>query len=265
MAHFKYRPLDTSKNEIRLLFPAIRAGSTARQHIAFECECQYTGEEAFATPDLTMEFELRTVSLDLNPDYTALSYVWGDRSEKRNIAVDGDIFSVTKNLEYLEHRQIRPALWIDAICIDQGSSDEKSSQVPLMARIYSKARRVIVWLGPGSDSTDLTIRMLRQFHNCAWDGHPWCDSSSPFYRRKGFEDLHHHFKRGSVGERFLLALLVPRGHATQQVNANASTASEKFTIDLRHFYHSGKSILYRDWSSRVWTVQEYLLSSACTF
>jgi hypothetical protein len=37
--------------------------------------------------------------------------------------------------------------WVDAICINQRNSEERTQQVRLMAKIYSKAHRVIVWLG----------------------------------------------------------------------------------------------------------------------
>jgi hypothetical protein len=39
-------------------------------------------------------------------------------------------------------------LWVDAICINQGDNTEKAGQIQYMAEIYSKASRVIVWLGP---------------------------------------------------------------------------------------------------------------------
>ncbi|KAK4098470.1 hypothetical protein N658DRAFT_476979 [Parathielavia hyrcaniae] len=38
-------------------------------------------------------------------------------------------------------------LWIDAICIDQGSPAEKAAQIPLMGEVYSRAGRVLAWLG----------------------------------------------------------------------------------------------------------------------
>ena len=37
--------------------------------------------------------------------------------------------------------------WIDAICIDQGSRSERTHQVAQMSMIYSRAYRVITWLG----------------------------------------------------------------------------------------------------------------------
>ena len=39
------------------------------------------------------------------------------------------------------------AIWIDAICINQADAAEKSDQVSRMGVIYSRAARVIVWLG----------------------------------------------------------------------------------------------------------------------
>jgi hypothetical protein len=38
-------------------------------------------------------------------------------------------------------------MWVDALCINQGNLEERKQQVQLMAKIYSKAHRVIVWLG----------------------------------------------------------------------------------------------------------------------
>lgn len=44
-------------------------------------------------------------------------------------------------------------LWVDAICIDQKNPKEQGQQVQLMARIYSSANRVIVWLGEETEET----------------------------------------------------------------------------------------------------------------
>jgi hypothetical protein len=68
--------------------------------------------------------------------YEALPYVWGDSEARRPIILDGKIFEVTVNLfSALSHLQLegRPrVLWIDAICIDQNSTQEKKSS----SRIY---------------------------------------------------------------------------------------------------------------------------------
>jgi hypothetical protein len=56
-------------------------------------------------------------------------------------------------------------LWIDAICIDQRkekhSTKERNSQVQMMGEIFNEARRVLVWLGTGDESTPWAFRLLR--------------------------------------------------------------------------------------------------------
>lgn len=41
---------------------------------------------------------------------------------------------------------IRP-IWIDALCINQDNLEERSSQVALMNKVYSRAYIAIIWLG----------------------------------------------------------------------------------------------------------------------
>jgi hypothetical protein len=45
-------------------------------------------------------------------------------------------------------------LWVDAICINQGNNEERAQQVQLMAKIYSRATRVLVWLGETAANSD---------------------------------------------------------------------------------------------------------------
>jgi hypothetical protein len=53
-------------------------------------------------------------------------------------------------------------LWVDAICIDQGSAAEKSTQVPLMDKIYAAASRVIIWLGEGVLEDEMLFRRAQK-------------------------------------------------------------------------------------------------------
>jgi hypothetical protein len=83
--------------------------------------------------------------------YEALSYVWGDVRKTSPIYVDNNQFPVTVNLYAalfrLRDHSFERIMWIDAICINQENSKEQGQQVQLMAKIYSSAHRVIVWLG----------------------------------------------------------------------------------------------------------------------
>lgn len=51
-----------------------------------------------------------------------------------------------------------PWLWIDQLCIDQSSIDEKNHQVAQMGAIFSEAIEVLVWLGKGTDGTEEAVR-----------------------------------------------------------------------------------------------------------
>ncbi|KIN02711.1 hypothetical protein OIDMADRAFT_119868, partial [Oidiodendron maius Zn] len=85
------------------------------------------------------------------PKYEALSYEWGSLLPSYNLIINGAPFSIRKNLHdaliSLRNQREGRVLWIDAICINQTDDAEKSQQVQIMHLIYSKADRVIGWLG----------------------------------------------------------------------------------------------------------------------
>ena len=107
---------------------------------------------------------LEVVSLNDNPRYEALSYAWGDPKITCTIKLDEVQWEVTTNLEaglrHLRGNVNEKVLWIDAICIDQGSNDEKNYQVPLMKTIYTNASIVRVWLGESTEGSDEAMRIL---------------------------------------------------------------------------------------------------------
>lgn len=101
--------------------------------------------------------------------FEALSYVWGrEKSEDVLLCTDnqGNILGqleLTRNLEQalraLRQPQQRRILWIDAICIRQDDTAERSRQVSYMRSVYNNASRVIVWLG----EKDATVRRAFEF------------------------------------------------------------------------------------------------------
>ena len=142
--HAVYAPLKSDAQEIRLL----------RLKPSRNIEAQPQGY-------------LVTVSLKLNPQYEALSYVWGDPSITKPVELDGMQWKVTSNL-YAALQNLRDAseellIWVDALCINQSSTDERSSQVLLMKDIYSKAGIVRVWLGEPTPGSDNALEILREF------------------------------------------------------------------------------------------------------
>jgi hypothetical protein len=105
--------------------------------------------------DADLQCKLRNYSLQKLGSgthlYEALSYVWGDPDNPQPIYINKMKFSVRANLyaallQLRDHSFIR-IIWVDAVCIDQENLEERRQQVQIMAKIYSNAHRVIVWLG----------------------------------------------------------------------------------------------------------------------
>ncbi|CAI9637141.1 unnamed protein product [Alternaria burnsii] len=122
-----YSPLDALRKEIRLLH--VHSGAW--------------------NDDL--ECHLETVSLDDNPRFYAISYVWGDPNITLPITIDGEPLAITRNLrnglQRLRKTDETLIIYADAACINQSDVNERSEQVRLMGEIYSSAEEVFIWLG----------------------------------------------------------------------------------------------------------------------
>ncbi|WJG35595.1 heterokaryon incompatibility protein-domain-containing protein [Fusarium oxysporum Fo47] len=82
---------------------------------------------------------------DLIEPYTALSYVWGDASQRGVIHLGGSAKEITASLD-AALRDMRDKsrvcrIWADALCIDQSNNAEKGVQVTLMADEIDGVRR----------------------------------------------------------------------------------------------------------------------------
>jgi Heterokaryon incompatibility protein (HET) len=119
------------------------------------------------TWDNKIECDIEHANLDSNPDYEALSYTWGPPTDLRSIFISGYEVKVRPNLEialrYLRRPDEGRTLWIDALSINQQDIAERNAQVPRMYTIYSKARRVLAWLGePGADGEE-GMKLMEKF------------------------------------------------------------------------------------------------------
>ena len=155
---------------------------------------------------------LRVAHLDENPDFDAISYSWrkdtaagfiGARlfviDAKRYprfkaihgrgcaIMCDNQLLRIQENLYdfllHLRRRKSGRSLWIDAICIDQGTyddkdkekekEDEKLNQILIMGRIYNSATSVLVWLGEATSSTKTGVWFMEQLRSSPtkYEGH----------------------------------------------------------------------------------------------
>ncbi|KAF2636806.1 HET-domain-containing protein [Massarina eburnea CBS 473.64] len=212
-------------------------------------------------PNDRIQCQIKIVDLNHAPKYSALSYTWGDPGanpddehipplppgkDEYEILCDGHPLKVTKNCyafllsfrkakatdtnhqssrknaEFIERTFSSYLIWIDAICINQSSLGERSSQVRIMDRIYRQAQQVIVWLGPSDSSTKLAVQVIANLANIPIKKCRELFMTSPLstdpYERLG----------------------IP-------------------TISKKDFM-SVKALLERSWFARSWTVQEYVLA-----
>lgn len=109
--------------------------------------------------------ELKRISIDKNPVYEALSYVWGDANDCTPIRVGSGILNITWNLfgalQALSPRKSRRTIWIDALCINQKDANERNHQVLFMKDIFTRASRVLIWLGPAADDSDAVMDYIK--------------------------------------------------------------------------------------------------------
>lgn len=127
----------------------------------------------------TVRCEIIHESLAEPPEYTAISYAWGDPDEKRDIEIEHDVldedqetvrkaisFRVTVNLygalQALRKEDRDVLVWIDGLCIDQENNKERARQVRLMSRIYGSAAAVAIWLGPEANESNNALRILKK-------------------------------------------------------------------------------------------------------
>jgi hypothetical protein len=107
------------------------------------------------SPTDSIQCQLRHRLQGEDCDYDALSYAWDNQEPTSSVAITSQhslynlpiIPNLEAALRQLRHPHRPTVLWVDAICINQASNNEKSHQVPMMSKIYSEAKNVRVWLG----------------------------------------------------------------------------------------------------------------------
>jgi hypothetical protein len=122
--------------------------------------------------DGELEGSLVTVSLSHLPEFIALSYTWGDRTNPEKMIVNGGWVTIRRNLAAaLRNPLLREkinstntkAIWVDSLCINQQDLSERGFQVQRMRQVYMQGR-TYVWLGEGDASSRAAIGLLRQLH-----------------------------------------------------------------------------------------------------
>lgn len=205
-------------------------------------------------------FWLGTYSLEEAPRFNALSYVWGQCPDPpvhciwcSNKTTPGSaILSIAPNLSgalpFLKAFSIRP-IWVDAVCINQESREEKERVVPKMEEYYSRAEEVLIWLGPSCDNSGLAIDVLN------WICFP---------ERRGSLQLGLCGPGGTleIGQLEVISLALQNN---EHISVPDRDIQRLGFPNMDHPLWSALTALYgRQWFSRLWTFQEAMLARNAT-
>lgn len=185
-------------------------------------------------------------SLD-TAEFDALSYVWGDQRTRVQIQCNGKSITVGQSLHaaLMEYRsrlrwgrgrdgdRVR-GLWADAICINQSDEMEKTEQVRMMRDIYKAAKFTIIWLGPLEDGDIQAIQIAQ----LAWE-------RCPEHLRHELKGTRQDYREFKCSRRGLPAPF-----------EGDPFGDQVFDPTWKRLF----KILNHPWFSRIWIVQELLVS-----
>ncbi|KAF2132408.1 hypothetical protein P153DRAFT_285074, partial [Dothidotthia symphoricarpi CBS 119687] len=152
---------DVTYRKLRKKFESSRQRANSSETLKFIYSSQLSGrniriiELLPGEPGDQLACNVAEASLDDPPSYEAISYVWGDPSVKEPVQCNGCVVfvtvSLTQALRRIRHPKASRLVWADAIALNQDDETEKNHQVRLMGEVYSRAAKVIIWLGPDDD------------------------------------------------------------------------------------------------------------------
>lgn len=245
-----YRPLQHMDREIRLL--VVKPGRYDEPVHACFAHTSLVGEP----PDQQVGFD-------------ALSYCWGDSPERVDIVLDTDSMgtiplsisgTVARAIRRLRSPDAPLRIWIDAICINQTDTGERSQQVSIMGTIYSRARVVHIWLDEGNAALEAALRVVRDISNChrrvCPGGHKCsCHGTAHTLRAEDFDAM---ASKEGVSFACLLEIFHHHAYFTPTFGSYAvEAAGGKGNVHLSYFM---QSLVQHPWFQRVWVVQEATLS-----
>ena len=168
------------KELVKTLPPGWNAVRTVENRFLFEDE--KTEDTTWTHPDSKFDISqygsrLQRPYPGFQPEYEALSYVWGSEDNPETVYVEllhgsfspsissTSTMQIGRNLalalRHLRYPNKTRTLWVDAICINQRDDNERNVQIRRMADIYELAQRVVVWLGPEANDSKLAISTLQ--------------------------------------------------------------------------------------------------------
>jgi ankyrin repeat protein len=126
---------------------------------------------------------------------------------------------------FAEEDLLVAVLDVDRVCINQGDHKEKGHQVQQMSNIYSRAQRVVIWLGEPTIDMDVFMESMEEL-----------DTESIKYSRNSWK------------------ISDP---AWRDIWSTVQRKLRDRHTDLEAQQHDGlESLLWRPWFTRVWILQE---------
>ena len=148
--HFEHPVLNDSSKQIRLLKLS-------------------TGHRSNDPPQGVISFTISVRDINHLPAYDAVSYTWGDHQKTNKVIINNRRFDVSRNCWYAlwqissRSQGKKNFIWIDQICIDQSSIQERSAQVALMGSIYENATTVVASLGDHRDDSEYLYSKMHDY------------------------------------------------------------------------------------------------------
>lgn len=132
-------------------------------------------------------------------------------------------------------RPRRLPIWIDAVCINQSDVSERNMQVAMMARIYSSAQLVVVWLGAMEEETDSALNEILHVNGHTSAHSPQDSEKAQAQPKEQFGK--HHFGYACPGEPLTARCPHPMSEGSTQ-----------------------KALGKKAWFNRIWVIQELALA-----
>jgi hypothetical protein len=195
--------------------------------------------------------------------YEALSYVWGSQNVTRPIFLNRKEFRVTFNLEgalrnlreQFKNDDNAKVFWIDALCINQKDTEERTNQVQLMGDIYRRCEQVIVYLGdrldgrhrPEQPSVAIRLNRYETIPDNMCDGDADLDIVNIFNLLQDLAQDKHLIGIPAFSKQHYPS----EPHTNTKSRANYDESSKLFE-SLRRMMQPP----FTPWWSRVWVIQE---------
>jgi hypothetical protein len=241
---------------------------------------------------------LEHAELDAKPTYEALSYEWGSPEKEHKILLESGgqqfIVTITRSLHnalfdlrYEDISRGSRAIWADGICIDQENLKEREQQVSIMGPVYQSATRVVTYIGPEENDSELAI----DFAYSLWksympEEYQSSISSTLLSSAQNSGTLTNISTVPSTKSTPSLALSIRPATFAMTIVTTALSAEtsyyenlpnpdHEFTLSLNDIHHNFpqlirihhealKKLILRGWPSRCWCAEEFLLNSVLT-